>query len=35
MDYADQWGSYFAIVSKPMFHTFAVDANPTVVLSLS
>lgn len=34
-DYAAQWGGYFAIVSKPMFYTFAVDANPKAVLSLS
>ncbi|MDE6261140.1 MAG: SWIM zinc finger family protein [Oscillospiraceae bacterium] len=34
-DYAAQWGSYFAIVSKSMFYTFAVDANPKAVLSLS
>ena len=34
-DYADRRGSYFAIVSKPMFYTFAIDANPNAVLSLS
>mgnify|MGYP002510122114 CR=1 FL=1 len=34
-DYAAQRGGYFAIVSKPMFYTFAVDANPKAVLSLS
>ena len=33
-NYAAQWGDYFAIVSKPMFYTFAVDANPKAVLNL-
>lgn len=34
-NYAAQWSGYFAIVSKSMFYTFAVDANPNAVLSLS
>ena len=36
-DYMGHWkaSGYFSIVSKPIFYTFAVDANPNAVLSLS